>query len=265
MTDNGARHSVDRGTLATQIGALGVRRDDVLVVHCAFRTVRPVDGGPDGLIDGLLDALGPGGTLVMPSWAGLDDEPFDPRSSPVSPDLGIVAETFQRRPGVERAGHPFAFAALGPQATRILADPLPLPPHIPESPIGRVHGLDGKVLLLGVGHGENTTLHLAELLAGVPYRVPKHVTVREGTETRRVAYGENDHCCERFVLADGWLSGRGLQAEGPVGHAHARLMRSRDVVAVARERLAADPLLFLHPAGAGCAECEAARASIGVS
>lgn len=265
MTDGGAPHSFDRATLAAQLGALGVRRGDVLVVHCAFRSVRPVDGGPDGLIDGLLDALGPAGTLVMPSWAGVDDEPFDPRSSPVSPDLGAVAECFRRRPGVQRADHPFAFAALGPQAARILADRLPLPPHAPESPIGRVHELDGRVLLLGVGHGENTTLHLAELLAGAPYRVPKHVTVRQGAGTRRVAYGENDHCCERFTLADGWLRERGLQAEGPVGHAHARLVRSRDVVAVARDRLAADPLLFLHPAGTGCEECDAARASVGGS
>lgn len=263
MADEGSRRTIDRGTLAEQLRVLGVRQGDVLVLHCAFRAVRPVDGGPDGLIDALLEALGPRGTLVMPSWAGVDDEPFDPRTSPVSPDLGVVAETFRRRPGVRRADHPFAFAALGPEAGRIVADPLPLPPHVPESPIGRVHELDGRVLLLGVGHGENTTLHLAELLAGVPYRVEKHLTLRDGAGTRRVIYGENDHCCERFTLADGWLRERGLQAEGPVGHALARLVRSRDVVAVAGERLAADPLLFLHPAGSGCTECDAARASVG--
>jgi aminoglycoside N3'-acetyltransferase len=77
-----------------------------------------------------------------------------------------------------------------------------------------------------------------------------------------VEYGENDHCCERFALADGWLRERGLQREGPVGHAHARLARSRDVVDAALERLARDPLVFLHPAGAGCGECDEARASV---
>lgn len=203
--------------------------------------------------------LGPGGTLAMPSWTGSDDEPFDPRTTPASPDLGVVADTFWRLPGVLRSDHLFAFAAAGPEAARITAGPLPLPPHTPESPVGRVHDLDGQVLLLGVGHDADTTLHLAELLAGVPYRVPKHCTVLEEGRPVRIEYGENDHCCERFTLADEWLRERGLQSEGRVGHAHARLARSRDVVRLAREHLALDTLLFLHSPGAGCADCDDAR------
>lgn len=116
----------------------------------------------------------------MPSWSGNDDEPFDPMTTPASPDLGVVADTFWRLPGVLRSQHFFAFAAAGPEAAAITSDPLPLPPHIPESPVGRVHDLDGQVLLLGVGHDADTTLHLAELLAGVPHRVPKHCTVLQG-------------------------------------------------------------------------------------
>jgi aminoglycoside N3'-acetyltransferase len=72
-------------------------------------------------------------------------------------------------------------------------------------------------------------------------------------------YGENDHCCARFAFADEWLQARGLQSERRVGHAHARLARARDIVKVALEHLAHDPLLFLHPPSAGCAECDEAR------
>ena len=61
---------------------------------------------------------------------------------------------------------------------------------------------------------------------------------------------------------DGWLRERDLQREGRVGHAHTRLARSRDVVSVVRERLARDPLLFLHSPEAGCAECDEARRSV---
>jgi aminoglycoside 3-N-acetyltransferase len=236
----------------------------VLLVHTSFRAVRPVEGGPAGLIAALREALGPHGTLVMPSWGGDDDTPFDPDATPAASDLGVAAQAFSRLPGVVRSAQPFAFAAAGPEAGRITADPLPLPPHRPESPVGRVHELDGQVLLLGVGHDANTTLHLAELLAGVPYRTPKHCTVLDvhGRPTR-VDYHENDHCCERFALADDWLRARGLQREGRVGHAPARLVRARDVVTVAREQLARDPLVFLHPGGAGCAECDEARRSVG--
>jgi aminoglycoside 3-N-acetyltransferase len=253
---------VSRTELAAQLRTLGVRRGGVLLVHASFRAVRPVEGGPLGLIAALRDALGPDGTLVMPSWTGDDDAPFDPATTPAAEDLGVLAQTFRRLPGVLRSDHPFACAALGPAAARVVDTPLPLPPAAPEGPIGRVHGLDGQVLLLGVGHDADTTLHLAELLARVPYGVPKHCTTLRDGRAVRVDYRENDHCCQRFALADGWLRARGLQAEGRVGHAHARLLRARDVVAVALEALARDPLLFLHPPGEGCEECDEARRSV---
>lgn len=245
--------------LADQLRALGVEAGGVLVVHTAFRAVRPVRGGPLGLIAALQAALGPEGTLVMPSWTGDDDAPFDPRTTPAAADLGIVAELFRRLPGTRRSDHPFAFAAAGPQASRIVAGPLPSSPQAPGSPIDRVRALDGQVLLLGVGHDADTTLHLAELLAGVPYRVPKHCTILRDGRPLRIDYGENDHCCARFALADGWLRAAGLQAEGWVGRAHARLARARDIVAEALPRLQRDPLLFLHPPAAGCDECDLAR------
>lgn len=253
---------LSQAEVSSQLRILGVRRGGVLLVHTSFRAVRPIAGGPAGLIAALRDALGPQGTLVMPSWSGDADEPFDPRTSASADDLGIVAQTFWRLPGVRRSDHCQAFAAVGPQAATVTADPLPLPPHIPASPVGRVHDLNGQVLLLGVGHDANTTLHLAELLASVPYRTESWCTVLENGRPVQIRYGENDHCCARFALADEWLRGAGRQSEGQVGHAHARLADSRDIVALAIERLVADPLLFLHPLESGCSECAEARQSV---
>jgi aminoglycoside 3-N-acetyltransferase len=244
--------------IAGPLRELGVEPGGVLLVHTSFRADRPVEGGPRGLIEALRDAVGSEGTLVMPSWSGNDDEPFDAGVAPASPDLGVVADMFRRIPGVRRSDHCFAFAAAGPRAEAITSGLLPLPPHAPDSPVGRVHDLDGQVLLLGVGHDANTTLHLAELLAGVPYRVPRHCTVLRNGRPIRVDYGENDHCCQRFSLADAWLRERGLQREGPVAHAHARLVRARDVVRIALESLSREPLVFLHPPGE-CVECDEAR------
>jgi aminoglycoside N3'-acetyltransferase len=125
-----------------------------------------------------------------------------------------------------------------------------------------VRDLGGQVLLLGVGHNADTTLHLAELLGGAPYRVPRHCTVLRNGRPVRVDYGENDHCCAQFALVDDWLRAEGLQSEGQVGQAHARLARARDIVDVAVPRLARDPLVFLHPPVARCAECDEARRSV---
>jgi len=262
MESQRSRRPLTQAEVVDQLRTLGVERGGVLLVHTSFRAIRPVEGGPHGLIEALRAALGPEGTLVTPAWTGDDDEPFDPASTPAAEDLGVVPETFWRMPGVMRSSHPFAFAAVGPQAARITSGDLPLPPHVPDSPVGQVHDLDGQVLLLGVNHDADTTVHLAELIAGVPYRIPKHCTVLRDGRAVRIEYGENDCCGERFTLVDGWLRARGLQAEGDVGYARARLARARDVVAVALEHLAADPLLFLHPAASGCEECDAARASV---
>jgi len=252
---------VTQAALVAQLRALGVRPGSVLLVHTSYRAVRPIEGGPPALIEVLRSAVGGDGTLVMPSWGDNDDAPFEPAISRAAPDLGVTADTFWRLPGVRRSAHPFAFAASGPMAAAVTADPLTFPPHGEESPVGRVHQLDGDVLLLGVGHDANTTIHLAEVLAGVPYGVPKHCTaLREGRPVL-LEFLENDHCCQRFALADEWLRARKLQREGPVGHGRARLLRSRDVVAVVCEKLRREPLVFLHSPDVGCAECDEARRS----
>lgn len=247
--------------IVTQLELLGVRSGGVLLVHTSFRAVRPVDGGPAGLIDALRTAVGADGTVVMPSMTA-GDTVFDPTSTPTL-GMGVTAELFWRQRGVLRSTHPGAsFAAVGPRAAYI-CEPQPLsPPHGPDSPVGRVHELDGQVLLLGVTHSENTTLHLAEAMADVPYSVSHPCVVEIDGAARTVMIPETDHCCRRFNLADEWLRAKSLQREGRVGNADTRLASSRDIVSTAAERLQMDPLVFLCPPTAGCDECDAARASV---
>jgi aminoglycoside 3-N-acetyltransferase len=242
------------------LSALGVRPGGVLLVHTSFREVRPVEGGPLGLIDALRRALGPNGTLVMPTMTD-GETVFDPRSTPTA-GMGITAELFWRQGGVVRSTHPGgSFAAAGPLAERICA-PQPLaPPHGTESPPGRVHDLGGQVLLLGVTHAESTMLHVAESIAKVPYGIAHPCVVEVNGVAERVLIHETDHCCRGFIQMDDWLTARGLQRVGKVGNANARLSEARDVVAVAVERLVADPFVFLCPPGALCGECDEARAS----
>jgi aminoglycoside 3-N-acetyltransferase len=244
--------------LLDQLSSLGIEPGGVLLVHTAFSKIGLIEGGPRGLIETLLAAL-KGGTLVMPSMCDDDDIPFD-RTRAACRGVGLVADTFWRMPGVLRSDNPHAFAAIGPQAARI-TQPHPVDiPHGVESPPGRVHQLDGQVLLLGVGHDADTTIHVAEQLAGVRYRLPKYATVMEDGRPKRYEYGETDHCCENFALLDKWLGQK--QRRGTVGRAAARLARSRDIVATALERLREDETVFLHPAGGPCAECNEARASL---
>lgn len=247
--------------LVQQLWDLGVEPGGVLLVHCAFSKIKPIEGGPVGLIRALQAALGPDGTLVMPSMTSDDDHPFDPLSTSCI-ELGIVADTFWRLPGVLRSDSPHAFAAQGPQAARVTA-PHPVDiPHGLDSPVGRVYELDGQVLLIGVGHDANTTIHLGEFLGGVRYRREKFSLVRQGEQVVRVNYGEIDHCCQNFRMVDGWLDEENLQQKGTIGHARARLARSRDIVAVVTRQIRANETVFLHPCGVDNS-CDEARASLG--
>lgn len=248
--------------LCEQLCDLGVKEGGVLLVHTSFRAVRPVDGGPLALIAALRRALGASGTLVMPTMTD-GETVFDPRATP-SVDMGVTAELFWRQPGVLRSSHPGAsFAAIGPQAERVCR-PQPLsPPHGLDSPVGRVYEADGQVLLLGVAHSENTTLHLAESMAKVPYSVTHPCVVEIDGVARTLLLAETDHCCRGFRQIAGWLTPLALQQTGRVGLAQATLCRSRDVVATARQKLRADPLVFLCEPKQACEQCDRARASCG--
>jgi aminoglycoside 3-N-acetyltransferase len=93
---------------------------------------------------------------------------YDPRTSPTS-GLGVVPELFRTFPGTIRSGHPaFSLAARGPNAEYLTADHALTEDTGERSPVGKLYALDGHVLLLGVDHWNNTSLHLAEFRANYP-------------------------------------------------------------------------------------------------
>jgi aminoglycoside 3-N-acetyltransferase len=251
----------NRRDLGRQLEALGVERGTILVVHTSFKSIGPIDDGPRGVTEALLDAVGSSGTLVMPAMSDSDDVVFDPAQTPARA-MGVVADMFWRMPGVLRSDSPHSFAAIGPQAAAITAPHPPEIPHGPDSPIGRAHDLDASVLLLGVGHDANTTVHLGEWYARVPYRLSKSCVVLRDGVPALVDYGEIDHCCRNFSLVGDWLEARGLERRGQVGRGIARLMRARDVVATVVDELTSQPCRFLCPRGTGCDECDLAWASV---
>ncbi len=137
----------------------------MLLVHTAFRAVGPVQGGPLGLIRALRAALGPAGTLVMPTMTD-GATVFDPRSTPTD-GMGITAELFWKQPGVLRSTHPGgSFAAQGPLAARICAAQPLSPPHGPERQAEVVRFPQRADELHGTTHGRRKTRRLRARGAG---------------------------------------------------------------------------------------------------
>ena len=174
-------------SLQRDLSALGVEPGMVLLVHSSLSALGWVCGGAVAVVLALEDALGEAGTLVMPTHSASLSDPAAWINPPVPKDwwqtirdsmpaydadysptqgMGSIVEVFRRRPGVVRSRHPqVSFCARGPQAEQIVGGHGLNYGLGEESPLARVYDMDGSVLLLGVGHANNTSLHLAEYRA----------------------------------------------------------------------------------------------------
>lgn len=154
---------------------LGMRPGDTVCIHASMMEFYNYDGTAEGLIQALIDYLGPEGTLVMPAFPRYEDSEdyvFDPLTAPTA--AGCLAETFRRWPGVRRSNNVrHSTCALGPQADFLLRD------HTcghdcwdQHSPWYRMTLLDAKVFNLGLPRNYiGTFAHCVEslLAAEHPY------------------------------------------------------------------------------------------------
>lgn len=242
-------------SLLQDLEALGVLPGSVLLVHSSLSSMGWVCGGPVAATAALIAAVGEDGTLAMPThsadlsepslwqhppvpetWWPLIRElmpPFDPAVTP-SRGMGRIPEVFRSVPGTLRSYHPkTSFAARGLEARRIcgqhdLEDGLG-----DETPLGELYRLGAQILLLGVGHERNTSLHLAERYAfgTTQVRVGEGMpVVRDG---RRIwfSFDEPEAFSDDFAaLGTDFERETGAVSVGSVGRAEARLMPMRALV-----------------------------------
>jgi aminoglycoside 3-N-acetyltransferase len=243
---------VTRERIVADLGALGVRPGSVLVVHSSLSALGWVCGGAQAVVEGLLDALTPRGTLVVPTHTSGNSDPagwrnppvpeswwpaireqmpgFDPRVSP-SHHMGAVPELVRTWPGARRSGHPqLSFAAVGPRAEAITAGHALDSGFGERSPLARVRDDDGDVLLLGVGHGSNSSLHLAEHHVPEPPRETSSAALMTPEGRRWLTWEDVVADEEDFEELGAAFDATGATRTGRVGEAHARLMRQRELV-----------------------------------
>ncbi len=162
---------ISRQQLKNELCALGLKSGMNLLMHSALRRVGPVEGGADGIIDTLLEILGPDGTLIMSTVSGNvnPEQPvFDVRHTPST--VGMLSNVFRQRPGVIRSLHPVhSVAAYGPRAEFFTSGHLEVnTPWSPGSPYGKLMRNGGYILFFGTNFTCNTCMHALEIEARVP-------------------------------------------------------------------------------------------------
>lgn len=241
-------------SLERDLRTAGLAAGQVVCVHSSLRSLGWVAGGAQAVILALLNVLGESGTLMMPTHSTQNTNPstwenppiprawwpivraeapaYDPATMPTRM-MGAVAELFRTWPGVIRSAHPiWSFAAHGRHAHDLL-DNHALDEAVGErSPLARLYERDGFILLLGVTHRNNTTLHLAEWRAKwrgkTRWRQSAAMMVdgqRQWVTFEMDSFDDGDF----EQIGDDYEAAHGI-SRGRVGQAEVRFVRARPLV-----------------------------------
>jgi aminoglycoside 3-N-acetyltransferase len=185
---------VTRSELVRDFRALGVRPGGILMVHTRTSAIGWVVGGSQAVVEALLEALGPDGTLM--AYAGWQDDPsdlaawpaewqqayraelppFDAELSEADHDMGRIPERIRTWPGAKAStAHVARMVAIGSRADWLTRDQPRDFPAGAGSPLAKITEAGGQVLMIGSPLSTITLLHHAEALV-------------DGPEKRMVAY-----------------------------------------------------------------------------
>lgn len=122
---------MNKEQLVSRFKAIGIKKGMDLQVHSSLKSIGPVEGGPDTIIDALLEVLGPEGTLMMSTVSG-NVNPGQPvfHVDHTPSTVGYLSNVFRKREGAVRSMHPVhSIVALGPKAVFLQRDTSKQIPH----------------------------------------------------------------------------------------------------------------------------------------
>lgn len=233
---------------------VGLKKDDVVMVHTSLKSMGYVCGGAQTVIEALIEGVGENGTIMMPtqSWKNLDpttgvhweiDESqwqiirdnwpaYDKNITPTN-TMGAVAEMFRQWDGSVRSDHPArSVCAWGKYADYLTKNHDLSNIFGDGSPLSRLYDLNGKVLLIGVGYDKNTSIHLADARAQYPgkHDCIEHSAIMEDGKRVWKSYSTLFVDGEDFEDIGEAFEKEHAISEAMIGNAVIKLMSQRDVV-----------------------------------
>jgi len=239
--------------LVHEIESLGLEKGDTLLVHSSYKSFGGVEGGPQAVIDALLEVLGNRGTLIMPTF-NFDfckGKPWDVRSTPSH--MGAITNMVREHPEAKRVFHPiYSFAILGKHAGTLTSEKYKSS-FEKKSLFGKLRELDGKILIVGLSYTNSMTFfHHVEENEGVDYRYMKNFTgmvTNELGETSEDTFSMLVRDIEMGVETEvdpmgALMEEAGIVSIRKIGDAIVKLMKADDVYVFTAREMRRDPRLL---------------------
>jgi aminoglycoside N3'-acetyltransferase len=161
---------LDKHALVTAFREVGIKGGDKVFVHASMNRMGYIEGGAEAVIAALMEAVGPAGSLFMPTFPTTGSmasylnsgRVFDVRQTPSQ--MGVISETFRKWEGVLRSLHPTnPIAGWGKDAEFFLRDHHKSPtPYGHDTPFGRAAECDDTYVLMIETHILSLLHHLQE-------------------------------------------------------------------------------------------------------
>jgi aminoglycoside 3-N-acetyltransferase len=246
-------------SLKQDFKTLGLTAGSVIIMHSSLSEIGWTVGGPVSVIQAILEIITSSGTLIMPSFSSDNSDPTEWENPPVperwwdliksempayqpkitpTREMGIVVETFRKWPEVIRSSHPsLSFTAWGKHAKFIIKDHKITSGLGEHSPLARIYDLNGKILLLGINHYNNTSLHLAEYRSEFPGKnyIKNGSSMLIKKKRRWVEYEDLDHNSDDFKRLGMDFESEINYVPSKIGIAEARLISQREIIDFAIE------------------------------
>ncbi|MFW5867533.1 MAG: AAC(3) family N-acetyltransferase [Armatimonadota bacterium] len=232
--------------ILTGLREVGLSEGDVVLVHSSLSSFGHVEGGADVVIDALLDAVGDGGTVVVPTftWNDFHDAEavtLDLVNASCKDEVGIIPETFRLREEATRSTHIcHSVAAIGPRAREVLGHGVSS--FGAGSTFHALYDHNAWCLLLGVEFTSCTELHAVEEYMQVPYRFHRDfegstVILEDGTEapSHSIEFLRHDGFRNDFGRMRGVFERHNVLHTTEVGDALVTNVRIRDIFDITRE------------------------------
>ena len=238
-------------TLTIDMKRIGIQEGDIIIVHGSMKKIGgTVEGGPEAVIQAIIDAVGPQGTVVFPTFVNLNPK-TDLRTEPSR--LGLLSETFRKWPRVKRSNNPtHCVSAIGKHALEIIKDHENTTQLGLDSPLHKAAKMGAKVFHLGTGLKSCSLVHIGETIAKVPYMhigYPGHdkeflyigADGIERTLNSKELPGDSNGFPKLLQLTN--LEQKFKKAK--IGHADSFLVLGQDLLQAAKEALTKDPYSIL--------------------